>query len=269
MVDGEKLENLGLELPIERGTTWVSRVAGFDSLGEEIEVKLRSFNRRRRLEVLVGDGKFAEILEQRSAMVGHEMNEGAWAPAGEVPGEAWIGTDPTVLRFRLSPEENPQRITLRMAGCNSPAELGLSDDRRCLSFLILESQGLSRAREVSQDLVIPAAPRTLRLALPRDGRKKRVTLRPDTCGIPAELGLSDDPRCLAFRLAAPELWRIELFDNLEDPGQASDLSSEKSDLSLSLLRKLERHRPEPVAPAATLDLDPELEERLRSLGYLQ
>ena len=269
LVDGERFENLGLELPREEGRTWVSRAASFNSQEEEVRVRLQSFGRPRRLEVLVGEDKLDKILLQSSTTAGLESVEETWVPSGEVPGEAWIGTDPVVLRFSLGPGEGARRVTLRTEGCNSSAELGLSPDPRCLSFQILESRGLGRAFEASSDLIVPTDPRTLRLTLPRPGQKKRITLRPDSCDVPAELGLSEDRRCLSLRVAVPELWRIELFDNRKDPRQASDLSSENSDLSLSMLRALQGYKLQPLAPAATRSLEPELEDRLRALGYLQ
>ncbi|MEM7353117.1 MAG: sulfatase-like hydrolase/transferase, partial [Acidobacteriota bacterium] len=109
---------------------------------------------------------------------------------------------------------------------------------------------------------------TLRLQLPQDDRKKRVTVRATSCEVPAELGLSEDPRCLSIRLRVSDLWRIQLFDNASDPLQARDLSGEDSGLSRSMLRQLGAHRPEPLFTAGERELDPELEARLRALGYL-
>lgn len=268
LVDGEPHHNVGLELPMEGGRVWISRAASFAALEEEARLHLQSFHRPRRLEIFVDGARLEESVELRSPASGL-TDDGAWRAAGDTPGEAWIDKDPVELKIPLGEASASRQVTLRMDSCETPAQLGLNDDRRCLSFLILESQGLGRAREAADSLIVPTAPRTLRLALPRDGMKKRITLLADSCDVPAELGLSDDPRCLSMRLGLPNLWHIELFDNLRDPLQASDLSTEQSELGLAMLRSLQRHRPSPVAPAATRELDPELEDRLRALGYLQ
>lgn len=62
--------------------------------------------------------------------------------------------------------------------------------------------------------------------------------------------------------------RAELYDVTADPAQKRDLSKDRDKLR-ALLNELNAFKPQPVAPATAAPLDPELEKRLRALGYLQ
>lgn len=62
--------------------------------------------------------------------------------------------------------------------------------------------------------------------------------------------------------------RAELYDVTEDPGQKRDLAEDRDRLR-ALLNQLNAFKPRPVAPATAAPLDPELEKKLRALGYLQ
>ncbi len=254
VVNGELVADAGLELEVEEGGVWISRAVAFDHPGDHVRLTLQSFHHPRWIEIYLGPEKLTMVPRVDSTVT-----------AGR-PGEARIETAPTMLELDL-PAGSRRDLRLRAGGCNVPAELGLSPDQRCLAFQILKHEGIARVREPSSQVLVAPGSRLLHVDLPRGG-KKRVTLRADSCDVPAELGLSDDPRCLSFRLALKDLWHIELFDNARDPRQASDLSSEASDLSLPMLRALNRYGFEPVAPAESRRLEPELEERLRALGYL-
>ena len=59
--------------------------------------------------------------------------------------------------------------------------------------------------------------------------------------------------------------RAELY---EDQVQKRDLSADRRRLR-ALLQELNAFKPQPVAPATSAPLDPELEKKLRALGYLQ
>ncbi len=264
-VNGEPVAAAEIELPVEAGGIWVSRAVAFDHPGGPVRLALQSFHRPRWIEIHRGQEKLTEVPRVRARRESGGDRE-AGASTVSRPGEARIDTRPVVVEFTL-PAGSRHALRLRTDGCDVPAELGRSTDRRCLAFQILEHGGIDRARELSPWALITPEAQTLRLDLPQAG-KKRVTLRADSCGVPAELGLSDDPRCLSFRLSLSELWHIELFDTTRDPDQASDLSSARSDLSLPMLRALNRYRFEPVAPPESRPLDPELVERLRALGYL-
>ncbi len=265
LVDGEPVAGAGLELPKEEGGIWVSRSVAFDHPGEQVRFVLQSFHRPRLIEIFVGEEKLAEVPRVRARRQGPGKGE-AGAKAGSRPGEVRIGIRPVVVEFTLPAGSRPA-LSLRTDGCDVPAELGPSTDRRCLAFQILEHEPIDRVREVSPQVVVTPEPWTLHLDLPHGG-KKRVTFRVDSCDVPAELGLSDDPRCLSLRLSIPEVWDVELFDSVRDPQQASDLSALRPDLSEAMLRALNRYRFEPAARSESGELPPELEERLRALGYL-
>ncbi len=271
LVDDEPAD-VEFELPgeeagvwVEKAGIWVSRAVAFGSSDGQVQLKLQSFHRPRWIEIYLGQEKLAEVPRVHSVLATGEAIREDEVANGR-PGEAWVETDPVVVELNI-PATSRRRLRLRSDGCDVPAELGISADGRCLAFQILDSEGIDRVREASRRVVVTPEPRMLHLDLSPDG-KKRVTLRAASCGVPAELGLSDDPRCLSFRLSLPELWYIELYDNARDLRQASDLSSERSDLSLPMLRALNQYHFEPVAPPSSGRLKPELEERLRALGYL-
>ncbi len=275
LVDGKPYLDAGLELPKDRGGLWISHDVSFGRREDVVEIELQSFHRERRIEVFVGSNKLDTIIEQgppSKAVTSNDERlwnaERLWQPASEVAGEASIDTHPVALRFDLTTMGDQRSVTLRSDSCDSPAELGLSEDRRCLSFQILKTRGIEGARETGREVWIPTEQHQLRLELPKGGDKKRVTLRVASCDSPAEVGLSEDDRCLSLLLSTPDLWQIELYDLEKDPAQLRDISSERSDLSRSLLRTLHGYRLEPVAPAVTRELDPEVESRLRALGYL-
>ena len=68
--------------------------------------------------------------------------------------------------------------------------------------------------------------------------------------------------------------RHELYDLAADPGESRDLAAERPDLLRGLERRLaelvERHaRGDAAAPAAVGELDPDVEQSLRDLGYVR
>ena len=264
VVNGEPIFMDRLELPKERGGIWISRAVAFDHPAEQVRLILESFHRPRWVEIYIGQEKLTEIP---TVSLVRKSGDDEEATAIDVrPGAVEVGTEPVAVEFVL-PAGARHVVGLRTDSCDVPADLGLSSDRRCLGIQILEVEEIDRVREVSSQVEVTPKPRTLHLDLSRVG-KKRVTLRSDGCDVPAELGLSEDPRCLSFRLSLRDVWHIELFDNVDDRRQMSDLSTERSGLSQSMLRELNRYRFEPVAPAESSELPPELEERLRALGYL-
>ncbi len=99
--------------------------------------------------------------------------------------------------------------------------------------------------------------------------KKRVTLTGDSCAVPAEVGPSEDRRCLSFRVRGVSLMRLELYDLASDPAATHDLSPRETPLVRQLMRRFDHYDLEPRSTAEARELDPELEERLRALGYLQ
>jgi arylsulfatase A-like enzyme len=76
-----------------------------------------------------------------------------------------------------------------------------------------------------------------------------------------------------LRDATPAQISIELYDLLSDPGEASDLAGEQAGLVDDLTAALDAHL-DALHPRVDLqrvlhEIDPEMEERLRALGYLE
>lgn len=97
--------------------------------------------------------------------------------------------------------------------------------------------------------------------------RTRVTV--DGCEVPRELGLNEDARCLGFRLQGDDLVHFNLYDLVADEDGVRDIASESPPPLAELARDLGLLTMLPRAEAVTEQLDPELEERLRALGYLQ
>lgn len=96
----------------------------------------------------------------------------------------------------------------------------------------------------------------------------RVVLSSEVCDRPVDLGINEDTRCLSFRLWGEQLFHFELFDLDHDPLAQENLALSRSEQVADLLRKLRTFKLVPVSESTAKDLDPELEERLRALGYL-
>lgn len=62
---------------------------------------------------------------------------------------------------------------------------------------------------------------------------------------------------------------FELYDLAADPEARVDRSRESSDLVRRFLKRLRFYDRTPVSQAKEREIDPELEKRLRALGYLQ
>ncbi len=117
--------------------------------------------------------------------------------------------------------------------------------------------------------LIPHRWRSFEIELPPAVGRTRITLATDGCVSPREVGASGDPRCLSFRVRGAPLRRIELYDIHNDPLAAQDLSQAAPELTSESAERLRRYRLQTVAPAESLELDDELERRLKQLGYLQ
>lgn len=140
------------------------------------------------------------------------------------------------LRFEARSFQEPRRLTVRDGG-DVLAEVALSPEWT-----------------------------PVRLSPPRPAR---LLLEADGCA-PADPGNRKEFRCQAFQVRGLPLTRVELYDVASDPGQRRDLSRERGRETRVLLRDLLAFNPPPVAGAAPAPpLDPELEEKLRALGYLQ
>jgi arylsulfatase len=116
---------------------------------------------------------------------------------------------------------------------------------------------------------LDTAGRWLQIPLPPGVGKRRVDLESAGCVSPASLGRSEDARCLSFLLRGLAPSRSELYALTRDPRSARDLSRERHRLAGELFDRLDAFRFRPVAEPAPAPLDPEQEERLRALGYVQ
>lgn len=103
----------------------------------------------------------------------------------------------------------------------------------------------------------------------REGGRRRIELRADGCVSPSAVGDSPDRRCLSFRIRGLSLETTELYDVIADPAETRDLAGERGDLHRALVERLAATRFELVAAPDGGELGPELERRLRALGYIQ
>ena len=92
--------------------TWISRQVAFDAPAPRLRVEIQSFNQPRAIQVSV-DGQETDRL-----MAGTEWRE---------------------FNIDLPRDRGVHRVELTTEECESPASLGSSDDRRCLSFQIRET----------------------------------------------------------------------------------------------------------------------------------
>ena len=116
---------------------------------------------------------------------------------------------------------------------------------------------------------LDTAGRWLRIPLPAGGGKRRVELSSEGCVSPASLGESKDARCLSFLLRGLSPSGSELYDLTLDPRSTRDLSDERFAVAGELAARLDALRFRLAAEPAKTTMDPEQEERLRALGYIQ
>ena len=99
--------------------------------------------------------------------------------------------------------------------------------------------------------------------------RHRVELRTEGCDVPAELGINEDRRCLSFMLDKPLFEGFEIYNMDQDPRGEKDLSTDLADRATDMTRGFENYRLKPRVEGMQKVLDPELEARLKALGYLQ
>ncbi len=106
------------------------------------------------------------------------------------------------------------------------------------------------------------------LELPRATGSQRIELRVDGCVSPLSLGLSDDYRCLGFKIADPQRRLLRLYNLSRDPNAQQDVSKTSPRILRELARQLEEKSFEPVAAPGQRPLDEEEENALKALGYI-
>jgi arylsulfatase len=151
----------------ERGGTWITRRAEIDWSEPLLEVSLASFYRPRRLVVTV-DGEPLTTLEVPTSWPRRTLELPAGGPL-------------------------PHRVGLSTDGCDSPKELGMSDDARCLSIKV---RGVELRRSELFDLV---ADRQAREDLSRASPRRLAELAADlgelewdSLAPPVEEGLAEE-----------------------------------------------------------------------------
>jgi hypothetical protein len=116
---------------------------------------------------------------------------------------------------------------------------------------------------------IDTAGRWVELEMPPGEGKRPVEIASPTCTVPREVGQGEDIRCLAFRVKDVESFTWQLFGVDRDAREERDLSPESPALTRELAARLGAYRWKALAPPTNEPLDPEAEEQLRALGYVQ
>ena len=116
---------------------------------------------------------------------------------------------------------------------------------------------------------IDTAGRWLELDLPAGDHARKVELRTPTCTVPRAVGQGADVRCLSIRVKGLDLSTWELYDVRADPREVRGLSTARFPLARELAARLDAYRWKPLALPSTQPLDPQTEEQLRALGYLE
>jgi hypothetical protein len=118
--------------------------------------------------------------------------------------------------------------------------------------------------------ILPAEWTTLTIPIQAESPLARVVLESETCDSPLDVGESEDPRCLSFLVQDAPLVSFELYDLDGDPQAQRDLSRSSPALLRGLNERLLEATDTLQARAGEKrDLDPELEEQLKALGYIQ
>ncbi len=193
---------------------------------------------------------FAEAYETSSRTLVGQTDDGLFQYLEIEPryirGGAWIARS-------ISFDKIDGELRFNVYSYHQERELKVLVDGEQLASYVLRPDAM-----VSVDLEIPGSP-----------ARKRITLTSDGCVSPLELGESDDPRCLSFRVENLALMSTELYELRSDPQSKTDLSDVHREMTVNFHRSLDRYPRGPGVATTTQDLDPELVRRLESLGYAQ
>lgn len=196
---------------------------------------------------------FAEDHSRADRALYHQSHQGlfhllSFQPVAEESG-TWIDRS---VRF----ETRSARLAFRGMSFHEPRDVEVFVDGERTDVLSLDPSWSPFSVELP-----PAAPGAT-------GRR-RVELRASGCVAPSEVGPSPDTRCLSFKVRDLPLERSELYDVAADPEETRDLADERERLHRELHDRLTRIRFQVAAPPLIEGLDPQLQERLKGLGYLQ
>jgi hypothetical protein len=100
------------------------------------------------------------------------------------------------------------------------------------------------------------------------GVKRTVRFSSPDCDSPRSLGRSKDPRCLSFMIRNAVLDRWELYRVDRDLLETRDLSRQQAGIADQLSARLESYAFAASEAVQSKPLSKELEQRLKSLGYL-
>lgn len=146
----------------------------------------------------------------------------------------------------------PGKLKLRVRGYGEP------------SVLRVEIDGAG----VDETEIDPDTWKVIQVAVPDDGATHHVRLSNDTCIRTPKSMEKGNKRCISFRLKGVPEPLVELYRIGVDRTEAVDLSLGKPGARDAMVERLGVHRYEPVADREHRPLEPELEEQLRALGYL-
>jgi hypothetical protein len=108
----------------------------------------------------------------------------------------------------------------------------------------------------------------LEVDLPQQPGSQTLTLSSEDCFIIPESLERGTPRCRSFLVRNLPIRHVEMYRVDRDRAEIEDLTHLEPELAADLETVLESTNWEPISPVGTNQLDTELEQRLRSLGYL-
>lgn len=202
----------------------------------------------------------AEIVPERTAYGEVEYLDKQRMMIGRVDGQVFqliehlplADADGAWVRRELSFDHSEPTLKLRLLAFHQQRRVDVSVDGKPLAGL-----------EVYPDRWIEKS-----FELPKAAGARRIVLRSDGCVSPLSLEISDDYRCLGFKIADPERRLLELFNLSKDPDAKVDVSKQYPRVLRQLARKLEEKRLDPVATPGQRPLEREEQEALKALGYI-
>lgn len=159
---------------------------------------------------------------------------------------------PLVVAHQTSFWAPPGRLELRIQGSGESSTVQIEIDGRIAGDAVLS----------------PNRWEMLPVDVPEDGETHLVRLSSDGCAETPKSIETGGKRCISFHLMGMPDPQIELYRIQFDRDESRDLSLSDPDGRDSMIDRLAEHRYETVAGRENRPLEPELEEQLRALGYL-